>query len=76
MSEEQIEERVKKTYPKSSVAVLDLTGNQNHFELRVSEKTLEDKSKIEQHRTLMSLFEEELRSGKIHALRIKVVKGS
>ena len=70
----EIEERLRQAYPQAVVAAIDLTGQNNHYEIRISTNLLNGLSRIEQHQAIMSLLEKELKSGEIHALSIKVLK--
>ncbi len=74
MTTEEMECRLKKNYPNSTVAVIDLTGTGDNFEVRISEPSFSDLSRIQQHKNIMTVFSEELTSGKIHALAIKTLK--
>ena len=69
----EIEERLQKAYPGAHVAAIDLTGGENHYEVRISTKELNNLSRIEKHKAIMSVFKEELSSGELHALSIKVL---
>lgn len=73
MTSHEMEKRIRQTYPNCDVAVIDLTGTSNHFEVRIHEESLKALSRIQQHRTIMGVFKEELGSGEIHALTIKTI---
>lgn len=74
MDEIYLEKRLIAAFSDCQVAVIDVTGMGNHFELRVSTPDLKDLSRVERHQAIMALFEEELSSGDIHALSIKYIK--
>ena len=70
----QLEDRIIKVYPDAQLAIIDATGQGSHFEIRVSSKTLNQMSRIQKHQTLLQLFEEEFKSGALHALSIKPIE--
>lgn len=73
MTTEQMEQKIKQSFPHCNVAVIDLTGGQDHFEVRISEKSLQGLSRIKQHQAVMAIFNEELKTGEVHALAIKTL---
>lgn len=76
MTPEQMEERLKQAYPDSDVVVIDLTGGQDHFEVRIAATEFKDLSRMAQHRAIMDVFSQELASGEVHALSVRtLVKG-
>ena len=74
MEPHQLEDRIIKAYPDAQMAVIDTTGQGNHFEIRVSSSTLNQMNRIQRHQTLLQLFEKEFKSGALHALNIKPIK--
>ncbi|MBX7232156.1 MAG: BolA/IbaG family iron-sulfur metabolism protein [Bdellovibrionales bacterium] len=72
VTKEQIQKRIQSQIEGALIQVSDLTGEQNHYEVHVNCSTLKDLSRIEQHKKIMGIFSEELKSGEIHALSIKV----
>lgn len=74
MTDIEMEKRLRKVYPTAHVAVVDLTGGGNHYEVRISSQEMENLSRMEQHQAIMSVFDNELKSGEVHALAIKVLK--
>lgn len=73
MTAEQMEARIREAFPKGDVVVFDLTGGQDHFEVRVSAPEFAGKTRIQQHQEVMKLFNEELKTGEVHALAIKTL---
>jgi stress-induced morphogen len=71
MSPNQIEERLKSAFPQDEVAVRDLTGTEDHYEVFVRSNQFKGLSRIEQHQKVMAAFSEELKTGEVHALTIK-----
>jgi len=73
MTSKQIEARIKEAFPKGEVLVLDLTGSSDHFEVRVLTPEFAGKTRIQQHQSIMKLFDPELKSGEVHALAVKTL---
>jgi len=71
MSPEQVAQRLKEAFPNGEVEVTDLTGTENHYEVFVRSGLFNGLSRIEQHQKVMAAFQEELRTGEVHALAIK-----
>ena len=73
MSPIEIENRLKKNFPDSDVIVTDLTGTENHYEVRIASVAFQGRSRIEQQRLVMDAFSSELKTGEVHALTIKTL---
>jgi stress-induced morphogen len=73
MTSEAMEKRLREKYPDAEVAVLDMTGTENHFEVRIRSQALANLPRIAQHKAVMAVFAEELKTGEVHALAIKVM---
>ncbi|MCB0363257.1 MAG: BolA family transcriptional regulator [Bdellovibrionales bacterium] len=73
MNQDQIESRIRDAMPDSDVAVFDLTGGGDHWEVRVTSRAFSGQSRIRQHQSIMDLFAQELKSGEVHALSIKTI---
>ncbi len=69
----QMEQRLRNQFPDADILVEDLTGTQNHFEVRMASQVFFGKSRIECQRTVMDVFADELKSGEVHALTIKTL---
>ena len=73
MNTDQMEQRLVEHFPEAVVAVLDLTGTSNHFEVRIASSRLSGLTRIEQHKQVMAAFAQELKTGEVHALSIRVM---
>ncbi|MCB0350395.1 MAG: BolA/IbaG family iron-sulfur metabolism protein [Bdellovibrionales bacterium] len=73
MTPEEMENRIKAAYPDCDVAVIDSTGTQDHFDVRVASGLFKDLTRIKQHQAIMALFQDELKTGEVHALAIKTI---
>jgi stress-induced morphogen len=71
MTPETIEERIRSAFEGCEVAVLDSTGTGDHYEVRVMAAQFVGQTPIQRHRSVLSLFSAELKSGELHALEIK-----
>ena len=71
MTQEQIEIRLRQAFPDGDVAVIDLTGGGDHWEVRIASSTFTGQPRIRQHQSIMDLFSDELKTGEVHALAIK-----
>lgn len=67
---EQIQNTLKTHFPDADVAVDDLTGTSNHFQVTIVTDAFENKSMIESHRMVYDALGEDV-GGAIHALSIK-----
>jgi len=74
MDVKEIETRLTDSFKECQVAVYDLTGIGQSFEIRLSTPDLIDKTRVERHQEVMGLFSDELKEGSIHALSIKYLK--
>lgn len=73
MTPEQMENRIRSAYPDADVAVMDTTGTQDHFDVRVATSHFSGLNRIQQHKAIMALFSEELKTGEVHALELKTI---
>ncbi len=66
----EIERLILARLPGSEVAVSDMTGSGDHFEIRVTSVLFRGKSLLEQHRMLHDILEEEMKD-RIHAVKYR-----
>ncbi len=71
MKPSDIEERLESLAPSTMVKVIDLTGSENHFQVIVHSSAFKGLTRMKQHRMVMDLFQNEIRTGELHALSIK-----
>lgn len=71
MTIEQIKSRLVSAYPDATVEVEDLTGTSDHIQVFIETVKFKGMSLLERHRQVMGLFDQELKSGEVHALTIK-----
>ena len=68
MNEEDIVARITALYPD---AIVDLNGADCSFEVYVISSAFKSLSTLQRQRSILDLFRDELKSGKLHALSIK-----
>ena len=68
-----IENRIKESFPGCEVMATDQTGSGSNFEIRVAAKEFQGLSRVAQPRKVMDIFAEELKSGEMHAVSLKLV---
>ena len=52
-------------------AVIDINGKDYSFEIYVISELFDGKSSLQRQQSLLAVFKDELKSGKLHALSIK-----
>lgn len=73
MNIEAMEKRLKEAFPGADVAAIDMTGTQDHWEVRIHHPDLKSLPRIKQHQRVMAVFADELKTGAVHALSIRVL---
>ena len=71
MQNYEVKQHFLKEYPDAKVDVVDLTGTNNHYRIIISCIELQKMPRIAAHRSVMGVFEKQLKSGEIHALTIE-----
>lgn len=71
MSPEQMKSRLEMSFPGGEVAVTDLTGTEDHYEVFVRSEAFRGLSRIQAHQKVMAAFAAELKTGEVHALSIR-----
>lgn len=71
---EEIKTILTRSFPSAEIAVEDMTGTYDHFEVRVASAEFADKGLIEQHQMVNKALAGVLEDGRIHALKIKTMK--
>lgn len=71
MTVEQLELRLQQYFPQCDLMVTDLTGTEDHYEVRIAAKEFKNLSRIRQHQLVMEAVQSELKTGEVHALSIR-----
>ena len=69
-SANELQTRTEAAIPGAQVSVEDLTGGGDHFRAEVVSDRFEGLSRVQQHRLIYQVFDDEI-GGPIHALSIK-----
>lgn len=73
MTPQNLQERLQQIAPDTTVEITDLTGTQNHYEAFIVSKAFVGKSTLEKHRIVYDFLNDELKSGEVHALKLKTL---
>jgi stress-induced morphogen len=71
MLKETLVNRLKQDFPDAELEIFDLTGGGDHWEVKIKSQRFKGLSRIQQHQLVMASFQEELKSGELHALALK-----
>jgi stress-induced morphogen len=71
MTSDQMKSRLEKAYPGDPIEVVDLTGTHDHYQVMIVSNTFRGLTRIQQHKHVMSVFADELKTGEVHALTIQ-----
>ena len=71
MTPDELRKHLEKLAPDTSVEVKDLTGTQDHYEVRIISPAFEGKSRVDQHRLVYDLIGAQMTTGEVHALTLK-----
>lgn len=75
MTPHEMEQRLLKAYPEARIEVTDLTGTQDHYQVSIVSAKFADMTRIAAHKAVMAVFDNELKSGEVHALTIRTAAG-
>lgn len=71
METKDLENKILAVYPDADLLVLDSNGRGDHFEIRISSESLNKLSRIARHQSILKIFDNEFKSGELHALSVK-----
>lgn len=69
MSADQIQQLVKQSLPNAQVTLVDLAGDNDHWELTVADESFRGKSRIEQHKLVYAALGAHMGTT-LHALKL------
>ncbi|MCB0369751.1 MAG: BolA/IbaG family iron-sulfur metabolism protein [Bdellovibrionales bacterium] len=69
MTQNELLTRLEKKYPQGLIKVH--SEDNVHFEVYIESSSFQGLSRVEQHQQVMQVFDQELKSGELHALAIK-----
>ena len=64
---------IEKSFPKGKIEIVDLVGDNNHYSVKITDKSFAGKNRIEQHRMVNQALNKELRSDILHAMQLKTL---
>ncbi len=70
MSAEQIESHIKQAFPDATVELVDLAGDNDHFQVTVLSNDFAGKSRVQQHKLVFDSLKGKM-GGELHALSVK-----
>jgi len=71
MTPDQMKSRLETAYPGAAIVVVDLTGTEDHWQVVITSEAFQGLSRIQQHKHVMDVFKDELKTGEVHALTIQ-----
>jgi stress-induced morphogen len=69
IAQSELETLLSNAFPEAKISILDLVGDNNHYQVTIISERFLGKSRIEQHRIVNNALKHELR-GDLHALSI------
>ncbi len=64
---------VRAALPDAEVAVFDLTGTMDHFDIQVKSSAFRGKTLLDQHRMVYGALKEAQADGRVHAMQLTTV---
>ncbi len=71
IAKDELHQIIKKSFPEGEIEIIDLVGDNNHYSVRIIDKSFAGKNRIEQHRMVNLALNKELRSDILHAMQLK-----
>ena len=71
IAKDELHQIIKKSFPEGEIEIIDLVGDNNHYSVRIVDRSFAGKSRIEQHRMVNLALNKELRSDILHAMQLK-----
>lgn len=68
---DEIQRIIEENLPGAQVHLRDLTGTGDHWQVTVVSSAFQGKSMIDQHRMVKALFDEDIKTGAVHAFSLK-----
>lgn len=70
MSAAEIETYILEAFPDAQINLVDLAGDNDHFQVTILSDAFNGKSRVEQHKMVFSALQGNM-GGKLHALSVK-----
>ncbi len=68
---DEIQKIIEINLPGSQVSLKDLTGTGDHWQVTIVSPSFAGKSMIDQHRMVKHLFDDDIKTGAVHAFSLK-----
>ena len=70
MTASEIETYIREAFPDAQINLVDLAGDDDHFQVTILSDGFKGKSRVEQHKMVFSALQGNM-GGKLHALSVK-----
>jgi len=71
IAKDELHQIIQKSFPEGVIEIIDLVGDNNHYSVKITDKSFTGKGRIEQHRMVNLALNKELRSEILHAMQLK-----
>lgn len=72
MTKDEVKARILKGFPDSEILVNEFSGGSDHYAVLVVSEQFAGKKLLARHRSVLDLFQDEIASGEVHALTMKL----
>ena len=70
MTAKEIETHIREAFPDAKMELIDLAGDNEHYELHITSEQFRDKSRVAQHQMVYAALKGHM-GGTLHALAVK-----
>ena len=70
ITQQDLHSLIKTAFPDSKIEIIDLVGDNDHYSVKIIDKSFAGKSRIQQHRMVHQALDECLK-GQLHAMQLK-----
>jgi stress-induced morphogen len=71
--QEKLQKILEENFPEAKIEIIDLAGDDNHYNVTITDKIFANKSRIEQHKLVNKVLRDYLDSGILHAMQLKTI---
>ncbi len=72
VSQNQLQNILQQALPKAKIEIIDLVGDQNHYQVTITDEIFIGKTKIAQHRIVNEILKDLLKID-LHAMQLKTL---
>lgn len=73
ISQEQLLQNLKKSFPQAEIEITDLVGDNNHYKVIIKDKSFIGKNRVMQHRMVNNALKDDLLSETLHAMQLQTI---